>query len=93
MTGAAVLTAAGPALAENQPLTCWYNDHADFTSADHAASDATIGAVTKYGSGDKTYTYTISARDGNGLPDPTPALVADGRHGRPCPSGRRQLWK
>ncbi len=68
LTSVAVLTSAGQALAENQPLTCWYNDHADFTSADHAASDATVGAVTKYGSGDKTYNYTISARDGNACP-------------------------
>jgi hypothetical protein len=68
LTSVAVLTAAGPAFAQNQPLTCWYNDHADFTSADSAAADATIGAVTKYGSGDKTYNYTISARDGTACP-------------------------
>ena len=30
--------------------------------------DATVGAVTKYGSGDKTYNYTISARDGTACP-------------------------
>lgn len=68
MTSVAVLTAAGQAFAQNQPLTCWYNDHADFTSADSAAADATVGAVTKYGSGDKTYNYTISARDGTACP-------------------------
>jgi hypothetical protein len=68
LTGAAILAAAGPAFAQNQPLTCWYNDHADFTSADSAASDATVGAVVKYGSGDKTYSYTISARDGTACP-------------------------
>jgi hypothetical protein len=68
LTGAAVLTAGGPAFAENQPLTCWYNDHADFTSADPAAADAKVGAVTKYDAGDKTYNYTISARDGTACP-------------------------
>jgi hypothetical protein len=68
LTGAAVLAAGGPAFAQNQSLTCWYNDHADFTSADSAASDATVGAVVKYGSGDKTYSYTISARDGTACP-------------------------
>ncbi len=68
MTSVVVLTAAGQAFAQNQPLTCWYNDHADFTSADSAAADATVGAVTKYGSGDKTYNYTISARDGTACP-------------------------
>jgi len=68
LTGAALLTAGGPAFAENQPFTCWYNDHADFTSADSAAVDATVGAVTKYGSGDKTYNYTILARDGSACP-------------------------
>ena len=68
MTGAALLTAGGPAFAENQPLTCWYDDHADFTSADSAAAGATVGAVTKYGSGDKTYNYTILARDSTACP-------------------------
>jgi hypothetical protein len=68
LTSVAVLTAAGQAFAQNQPLTCWYNDHADFTSADSAAADATVGAVTKYGSGDKTYNYTISAKDGTACP-------------------------
>jgi hypothetical protein len=68
LTSVAVLTAAGQAFAQNQPLTCWYNDHADFTSADSATADATVGAVTKYGSGDKTYNYTISARDGTACP-------------------------
>lgn len=55
-------------MAENKPLTCWYNAHADFTSADNAPADATIGAVAKYGSDDKTYSYTISARDGTACP-------------------------
>lgn len=68
LTGAAVLSVAGPAFAENKPLTCWYDARADFTSADPAAADATVGAVTKYGSGDKTYNYTISARDGTACP-------------------------
>ena len=68
LTGAAVLAAGGPAFAENQPLTCWYNDHADLTSADRAAAGATVGSVTKYGSGDKTYNYTILARDGTACP-------------------------
>ncbi len=68
LTGAAVLAAGGPAFAENEALTCWYNDHADFTSADRAAAGATVGAVTKYGSGDKTYNYTILARDGTACP-------------------------
>jgi hypothetical protein len=68
LTGAAVLAAGGPAFAENQPLTCWYNDHADLTSADRAAAGATVGSVTKYGSGDKTYNYTSLARDGTACP-------------------------
>jgi hypothetical protein len=68
LMGAAILPAGGPAFAQNQPLTCWYNDHADFTSADSAAADATVGAVTRYVSGDKTYNYTISARDGSACP-------------------------
>src|SRR5450631_3418243 len=68
LTGAAILSAGGPAFAQNRPLTCWYSDHADFTSAESAASDATVGAVTKYGSGDKTYNYTISAKDGTACP-------------------------
>jgi hypothetical protein len=55
------------ASAQNQPLTCWYNERADFTSAS-AAAGAEIGSVAKSGSGDKTYSYTISARDGTACP-------------------------
>ena len=87
LTGAAVLAAGKPAFAENQPLTCWYNDHADLTSADRAAAGATVGSVTKYGSGDKTYNYTILGAGQRGSPYPTPLIVADGCHGRACPSG------
>src|SRR6202040_3501386 len=50
-------------------LTCWYNDHADFTSADSAPpAGATIGSVVRAGRGEKTYSYTISARDGKACP-------------------------
>jgi hypothetical protein len=68
LTGAAVLPCAGAAFAQNRPLTCWYNDHAEFTSADSAPAGATIGSVVKADSGDKTYTYTILARDGTACP-------------------------
>jgi hypothetical protein len=67
LTATVFLPGAGAAYAQNQPLTCWYNDHADFTSADSAAG-ATIGSVVKADSGDKTYSYTISARDGTACP-------------------------
>jgi hypothetical protein len=72
LIGAAGLSPGGPALAQNQPITCWYNDRADFTSAESAAADATVGAVTRYGSGDTTYEYTISARDGAACPVQVP---------------------
>lgn len=65
---AAFVLSPGAARAQNVPLTCWYNDHADFTSAAPAASGATVGSVAKTGSGDKTYSYTISARDGTACP-------------------------
>ncbi|PZR88158.1 MAG: hypothetical protein DLM68_07655 [Hyphomicrobiales bacterium] len=68
LTATVILPGAGVAIAQNQPLTCWYNDHADFTSADGAPAGATIGSVVKAGSGDKTYSYTISARDGTACP-------------------------
>ncbi|MGH6835041.1 MAG: hypothetical protein ACREC9_05715 [Methylocella sp.] len=68
LTAAVILPSAGAAFAQNQPLTCWYNDHADFTSADSAPAGATIGSVVKAASGDKTYSYTISARDGTACP-------------------------
>ncbi|HEX3496259.1 MAG TPA: hypothetical protein VHT02_03635 [Methylocella sp.] len=45
-----------------------YDDHADFTSADSAPAGATIGRVVKADIGDKTYSYTISARDGTACP-------------------------
>ena len=68
LTATVILPGVGAAFAQNQPLTCWYNDHADFTSADSAPAGATIGSVVKAGSGDKTYSYTISARDGTACP-------------------------
>jgi hypothetical protein len=68
LTAMVILPGAGAAFAENQPLTCWYNDHADFTSADRAPAGATIGSVVKAESGDKTYSYTISARNGTACP-------------------------
>jgi hypothetical protein len=68
LTATVILLSAGAAFAQNQPLTCWYNDHADFTSADSAPAGATIGSVVKADSGDKTYSYTISARDGTACP-------------------------
>ncbi len=68
LTATMILPGAGAAFAQNQPLTCWYDDHADFTSADSAPAGATIGSVVKAGSGGKTYSYTISARDGTACP-------------------------
>lgn len=67
---AALAAALSPAAAwaQNQPLTCWYNGHADFTSASPAAADAVMGRVAKAESGDKTFSYTISARDGTACP-------------------------
>jgi hypothetical protein len=59
---------AAAAYAQNVPLTCWYDDHADFTSATPAAAGETIGSVAKAGHGDQTYSYTISARDGSACP-------------------------
>jgi len=63
-----VLATAAPAYAKNQTLTCWYSGNADFTSADPAEASAQIGAVARAGSGNKTYSYIISARDGSACP-------------------------
>lgn len=68
LTAAVILPGAGAVYAQNRPLTCWYDDRADFTSADSAPAGATIGTVVKAGSGDKTYSYTIAARDGTACP-------------------------
>src|SRR6202043_597101 len=68
LTATVILPGAGAAFAQNQPLTCWYDDHADFTSADSAPAGATMGSAVKAGSGNKTYSYTISARDGTACP-------------------------
>jgi hypothetical protein len=68
LTATVILPGAGAAFAQNRPLTCWYDDHADFTSADSAPAGAAIGSVVKAGSGDKTYSYTILARDGTACP-------------------------
>jgi hypothetical protein len=68
LTAPVILPGSDAAFAQNQPLTCWYNDHADFTSADSAPAGAAIGSVVKAHSGDKTYSYTILARDGTACP-------------------------
>jgi hypothetical protein len=68
LTATVSVLSAGPAVAQNRPLICWYDDHADFTSSDSAPAGATIGSVVKAGSGGKTYSYTISARDGTACP-------------------------
>jgi hypothetical protein len=57
-----------PVIAENKPLTCWYGATADFTSATPGDSGKTMGSVEKSGSGDKTFSYIISARDGTACP-------------------------
>ncbi len=56
-----------PAFAENKPLTCWYNSTGDFTSATPATA-AEVGNVKRTGSGEKAYSYTISAREGTACP-------------------------
>jgi hypothetical protein len=68
LVAAVIALSPGAAIAQNVPLTCWYNDHADFTSATPAGASAAIGSVAKAGLGDKTYSYTISARDGTACP-------------------------
>jgi hypothetical protein len=60
-----------PALAENKPLTCWYNATGDFTSATPATASE-VGSVKHTGSGDKAYSYTISAREGTACPVQVP---------------------
>jgi len=62
-----VLTAI-PAFAENGPQTCWYSAGADFTSATPGDSGKPMWSVQHSGSGDKTYSYVILARDGSACP-------------------------
>ncbi|MCI0737377.1 MAG: hypothetical protein L0Y50_14085 [Beijerinckiaceae bacterium] len=57
-----------PSFAENKPLTCWYGENGDFTSASPGDSGKTIGSVGKSGRGDKSFSYIISARDGTACP-------------------------
>ena len=66
---AAALVNAGPAFAEGQPLICWYNEHAALTGADSAPASAAIGKVENAGrSGDKAFSYIISAKDASFCP-------------------------
>jgi hypothetical protein len=62
-----VLTAV-PAFAENKPQTCWYGANADFTSASPGDSGKKMGSVEHSGTGDKSFSYVISARDGAACP-------------------------
>ena len=67
-TAAVFVLTSFPAFAENKPQTCWYGATADFTSATPGDSGKKMGSVEKSGSGDKTFSYVISARDGTACP-------------------------
>ncbi|MCI0468221.1 MAG: hypothetical protein L0Y57_14685 [Beijerinckiaceae bacterium] len=57
-----------PSFAGNSPLTCWYGEIGDFTSASPGDSGKTIGSVGRSGRGDKSFSYIISARTGTACP-------------------------
>jgi len=70
---AALSLNAGSAIAQDQPLVCWYNEHAAFTQAEGAPATAQIGKVESTGqSGDRAFSYTISAIDGAACPNELP---------------------
>jgi hypothetical protein len=68
-TFAALAFNANAALAQNHPLSCWYNEHAGYAGSDNAPAAASIGKIEKTGKkGDHAYSYTISAKDGASCP-------------------------
>jgi hypothetical protein len=70
---AAAMLGAGTAVAQDKPFICYYDDHADFTKVESAPADTKIGEVAKAGySGDKVYSYTITARDDTACPNQVP---------------------
>ena len=75
-SAAAVLVLTGvPAFAENKPQTCWYSAGADFASASPGDSGKPVWSVQRSGSGDKTFSYVILARDGAACPLQLPLSV------------------
>jgi hypothetical protein len=71
--GIMVLANAGVAFAQDQSYVCYYNSAADFTSAEKAPSSSKVGEVASIGyTGDKVYSYVISARDETSCPNQVP---------------------
>lgn len=70
---AAISLSGGSAFAQEHPLFCWYNEHAAYTGADGAPPVASLGKVEKTGhSGDRAYSYVVSANDGTACPNELP---------------------
>ena len=54
-------------------ITCWYNEHQQYTGADSAApGTAAGGPVRVRESGDYAWAYTIEAPDGSSCPSDMP---------------------
>jgi hypothetical protein len=71
--GIAIIVSAGAASAADQPFICYYNGGADFTVVEKAPPSAKIGEVGSAGySGDKVYSYVVSARDDTACPNQVP---------------------
>lgn len=73
MLGIMVLANADIAFAEDQVFICYYNSTADFSLVEKAPATSKVGEVGSAGyTGDKVYSYVISARDDTACPSQVP---------------------
>lgn len=73
LLGVMIVANAEVAFAQDQAFICYFNSAADFTSVEKAPSSSKVGEVASTGqSGDKTYSYVVSARDDTACPNQVP---------------------
>ncbi len=73
LLGVMIVANAEAAFAQDQAFICYYNNGADFTSVEKAPATSKVGEVASSGySGNKSYSYVVSARDDAACPNQVP---------------------
>lgn len=73
LLGVTIVANAEVAFAQDQTFVCYYNSSADFTVVEKAPPSSKVGTVSSVGyTGDKVYSYVVSARDDSACPNQVP---------------------
>ncbi len=73
LLGVMIVANAQAAFAQDQAFVCYYDTAADYTSVEKAPSSSKVGEVASTGrSGDKAYSYVVSAREETACPNQVP---------------------